>query len=203
MAKADKNKSNNKGKPGNRRGLRRLLVAPRIVRRFNGDKEGTTAVEFAILAFPFFLLLFGIIECSLLFFAGQMLESAVDDVGRKIRTGQLDDTMTEQQFKQQICSATALLFDCNKIDVDLQVAATFDKLGDPPVPKDGEVDHSGYTFTAPCPEEIAMITVSYEWPVFTNYVAAQVSQLKDHNALLNAMAVFRTEPYPSHGGACS
>lgn len=185
-----------------RRKAGRFFQLPRIVRRFGKKEDGTTAVEFAFLAFPFFLLLFGIIESSLLFFAGQMLESAVDDVGRKIRTGQLDDTLTETQFKTEICSATALLFTCSKIQVDLEVAAKFDDLGDPPVPENGTVDHSAYSFTAPCPEEIAMITVSYEWPIFTNYVAAQVSQLNSGNALLNAMAVFRTEPYPSHSGTC-
>ncbi|GIL01211.1 MAG: pilus assembly protein TadE [Alphaproteobacteria bacterium] len=185
-----------------RRGLRRYLQAPRIVRRFRRKDDGTTAVEFAILAFPFFLLLFGIIESSLLFFAGQMLESSVDDVGRKVRTGQLDDTLTESQFKNEICSATALLFDCSKLKVDLKVAAKFDDLEDPPTPENGEIDHSAYGFAAPCPEQIAMITVSYEWPVFTNYVVAQVSALNSRNALLNAMAVFRTEPYPAHGGSC-
>lgn len=187
-------------------GKRRLadyFRAPRVVRRFNGSRDGTTAVEFAILAFPFFLLLFGIIECSLLFFAGQMLESSVDDVGRKIRTGQLNDTMTEQEFKDEVCAATALLFDCSEIKVDLQVAATFDALGDPPTPNGGVVDHSSYSFTPPCPEQIAMVTVSYEWPIFTNYVAAHVSALNSGNALLNAMAVFRTEPYPAQGGSCS
>jgi Flp pilus assembly protein TadG len=183
--------------------LARFIGAPRIVRRFKRNEDGATAVEFAILAFPFFLLLFAIIECSLLFFAGQMLESAVDDVGRRVRTGQLDDTMNAQQFKLEICGATALLFNCDRLNVDLKVAATFDELDDPPVPEDGEVDHSSYTFQAPCPEQIAMITVSYEWPVFTNYVAAQVSKLNSRNALLNAMAVFRTEPYPSHGSVCS
>jgi len=183
--------------------LARFFGAPRIVRRFNGNEDGATAVEFAILAFPFFLLLFAIIECSLLFFAGQLLESTVDDVGRKVRTGQLDDTLTADQFKLEICNATALLFDCGKLNVDLKVAATFDELDEPPEPEDGEVDHSSYSFQAPCPEQIAMITVSYEWPVFTNYVAAQVSKLDSRNALLNAMAVFRTEPYPSHGSVCS
>ena len=178
-----------------RRRVWRFLKAPRIIRRFQRHEDGTTAVEFAILAFPFFLLLFAIIESSLLFFAGQMLESAVDDVGRRVRTGQLDDTLTEAQFKTEICKETALLFDCGKLDVDLKVAAKFDDLGDPPVPEGGEIDHSDYSFTAPCPEEIAMITVSYEWPIFTNYVAAQVSQL-------NTMSVFRTEPYPAHGGSC-
>jgi Flp pilus assembly protein TadG len=184
-------------------GLLRFLRPPRIVRRFKGDRQGTTAVEFAMLAFPFFLLLFGIIECSLLFFAGQMLESAVDDVGRKIRTGQLDDTMTEGEFKNEICNATALLFSCQKLLVDLKIAATFDELDEPPEPQNGVIDTSDYSFTAPCPEQIAMVTVTYEWPVFTNYVISQVSRLNSHNALLNAMAVFRTEPYPSHSGTCS
>ncbi len=186
-----------------RKGLLRYLRAPKIVRRFNGDREGTTAVEFAMLAFPFFLLLFGIIECSLLFFAGQMLESAVDDVGRKIRTGQLDDTMTESEFKAEICTATSLLFDCDEVKVDLKVAATFDELDDPPEPEGGALNTSDYSFTAPCPEQIAMVTVTYEWPIFTNYVAAHVSNLNSGNALLNAIAVFRTEPYPAQSGSCS
>jgi hypothetical protein len=47
-----------------------------------------------------------------------------------------------------------------------------------------------------------MITASYEWPVFTNYVAAYLSDLNNGNALLNAIAVFRTEPYPAQGGGC-
>ncbi|MEZ5799398.1 MAG: TadE/TadG family type IV pilus assembly protein [Nitratireductor sp.] len=183
--------------------FRNFIKAPRIVRRFRKDKEGTTAIEFAMLAFPFFLLLFGIIECSLLFFAGQMMESAVDDVGRKVRTGQLNNTMTEQQFKDEICAATALLFKCNKISVDLKVAAKFDDLDEPPLPDNGVVDHSAYTFEAPCPEEIAMITVGYEWPVFTNYVAQHVSNLNSGNALINAIAVFRTEPYPAASGGAS
>jgi Flp pilus assembly protein TadG len=180
-----------------------FLHAPRAVRRFSRNEGGTTAIEFAMLAFPFFLLLFGIIECSLLFFAGQMLESSVDEVGRKIRTGQLDNTMTEQQFKDEICASTAILFDCAGIDVDLSVAATFDALGEPPLPVAGEVDHTSFSFESPCPEQIAMITVSYEWPTFTNYVAAHVSDLNSGNALLNAIAVFRTEPYPAQAGGCT
>jgi hypothetical protein len=110
--------------------------------------------------------------------------------------------MTEQQFKTEICSATALLFTCNDIKVDLKVAATFDQLQDPPQPLNGVLDTSAYSFKSPCPEQIAMITVTYEWPIFTNYVAAHVSELNSGNALLNAMAVFRTEPYPAQGGGC-
>ena len=55
----------------------------RTIGRFRSNKKGATAVEFGLVAFPFFFLLTSIIEASLFFFAGQMLESAVDRVGRQ------------------------------------------------------------------------------------------------------------------------
>ncbi len=199
--------------PSDGKKRRSFFSAPRIVRRFRDDDRGVTAIEFAILGGPFFFLLFGIIESSLIFFAGQMLESSVDEVGRKIRTGQLNNTITEAQFKQEVCNSAAILFTCADIKIDMQVAAKFDDLGDPPVPDAGtnQSDFSGYSFTAPCPEEIAMVTASYEWPIFTIFVSDAVypqSKGKSGSAfrkiLLNAISVFRTEPYPAGvgGRAC-
>lgn len=189
--------------------LRDYLRMPRIVRRFKKDDDGATAIEFAMLAGPFFVLLFGIIESSLIFFAGQMLESSVDNVGRKIRTGQLDNAITEAQFKQEVCDSAAILFTCDDIKIDLQVAARFQDLGDPPQP-DADTnasDFSGYSFTAPCPEEIAMVTASYEWPIFTYFASDNIYPQSRgtknpafRKILLNAIAVFRTEPYPSATG---
>lgn len=193
--------------------LRSMLKAPRTVRRFRREDDGTTAVEFAVLAAPFFVLLFGIIESSLIFFAGQMLESAVDNVGRKIRTGQLDNTITEEQFKDEVCNEAAILFDCNDLQIDLRVAAEFDELDDPPLPDEGTnvTDFSSYSFTAPCPEEIAMVTASYEWPIFTYFasdniyrdVSGSTGNPVFRKILLNAIAVFRTEPYPAGTGGRS
>jgi Flp pilus assembly protein TadG len=182
---------------------------PKLVRRFQKNESGVTVIEFAMLAGPFFVLLMGIIECSLIFFAGQLLESAVDEVGRKVRTGQLNNTLTEAQFKQEVCDSAAILFTCDDIKIDMQVAAEFDDLGDPPVPdaSTNVTDYSGYSFTAPCPEEITMVTASYEWPIFTIYVSENVyPQAKGSGSsafrkiLLNAISVFRTEPYPTAAG---
>lgn len=192
--------------------LRDLFRAPRIVRRFRRDERGVTAIEFAILAPPFFLLLFAIIESSLIFFAGQMLESSVDEVGRRVRTGQLDNTLTQAQFKTELCNTAAILFDCNGLKVDMRVAARFDQLGDPPVPDaNNNTDFSSYSFTAPCPEEITMVTASYEWPIFTYFASDNIypqsrgsSGTAFRKILLNAITIFRTEPYPavSGGRAC-
>jgi Flp pilus assembly protein TadG len=182
---------------------RGIFVMPKIVRRFRKDEEGATAIEFGMLLMPFMLLLFGIIECSLAFFAGQMLESAVDNVGRKIRTGQLDNSLTQAQFKTEICNETSILFTCNNLKIDLEVAATFDDLNDPPTPVNGVLDNAAYTFTPPCPEQIAMVTVSYDWPSYTNLIAERISDLSSGGILLNAVAVFRTEPYPANSGGAA
>jgi Flp pilus assembly protein TadG len=192
---------------------RHVLYPPNIVRRFGKQEDGATAVEFAVLAVPFFVLLFGIIETSLIFFAGQMLESAVDNVGRRIRTGQLDNTLTATEFKQEVCTESQILFSCSNIMIDLQVAAKFDDLGDPPLPDPdtNETDYSDYDFVAPCPSEIAMVTASYEWPIYTYFVSDNIYRNLPNSSgnpiyrkiLLNAIAVFRTEPYPSGTGGRS
>jgi len=144
----------------------------------------------------FFLLIFAIIESSIYFLAGQYLESSVDRVGRMVRTGQLDQTTTEAVFKQEICDAASVLFDCNSLQVDLSVAATFDDLPDPPEPdEDGNYNASAFSFGPPGPEQIAMITVFYEWPIITNFSAPLMTNESGRYALLTATAVFRTEPY--------
>ena len=45
------------------------------LRRFRGNRRGSAAVEFALVAPIFFGLLFAIIETAIMFFAGQVLET--------------------------------------------------------------------------------------------------------------------------------
>ena len=60
-------------------------------RGFRRDERGTTAIEFGILGMPFFALLAAILETSYVFLAGQILDTAVQDSARFIRTGQVQD----------------------------------------------------------------------------------------------------------------
>lgn len=174
-----------------------IFTAPKIVRRFRKDENGVTAIEFAFLALPFFALLMAIIETSIMFFAGQVFESAADDVGRMIRTGQLDQTLTEERLREEICDRAAVLFSCSSILIDMQVVATYDELGDAPEPVGGELVPSAFNFEAAGPQQIVMLTIVSEWPVFTNYLQSYLSDLNNGNAMLSAIAVFRTEPYSS------
>jgi len=175
--------------------LPRLKFRSRVFRKYRSDENGAVALEFALVAFPFFFILMAIIEASLFFFAGQMLESAIDRVGRQVRTGQLDETSTQAQLKTAVCTEASVLFDCSILLVDVKTAATFTDLGDPPEPTEGALDPSEFGFNSPGSGRIMRITATYEWPVFTNYVAAHLANLNSGNALLTAMSVFRTEAY--------
>jgi Flp pilus assembly protein TadG len=183
----------------------------RLARRYRRDANGTTAVEFAILAFPFFVLLFAIIEMSLIFFAGQILESSVDEVARMVRTGQINNTSNSGTLRTAICDEASILFDCAGIKVDMKVVDKFDDLGNPPTPNPDTniTDFSQYSFQPPCPEKVVMITASYEWPIFTYLISNNLYPTKGNNpafrkVLLNAVGVFKTEPYPAvtGGAAC-
>ncbi len=178
--------------------LRFARLFPASVKRFHKEEDGATAVEFAIIAFPFFLLIFAIIETSLFFFAGQYFETAVDDTMRLFRTGQLDEATTNAQFRAELCGRLTVMFECPDVRTSVQVAARFEDLGDPPVPDPVTGLFPPDEFP-PAPsigaEVIMQITASYKWPVFTNFAAPLAFESGGDFALIRVTAVTRTEPY--------
>ena len=69
------------------RPYRQLLARLGLLRRFTRADDGAAAVEFAFVAIPFLMLVFGIIELGLLFLVSMSLENALMTVDRGIRTG--------------------------------------------------------------------------------------------------------------------
>ena len=69
--------------------------AMRRWRLFMRDETGVTAVEFAILALPFFSIIVAIMETSVILLAGAILDSAVQDTSRVIRTGRNDGVVAQ------------------------------------------------------------------------------------------------------------
>lgn len=94
-----------------------LLRAHPKVSRFVAASSGATAVEFALLAIPFFGLLMMIIQVGLLHFGVQSLDYATREAGRRIMTGQVPTTITSaNQFRDQlICPRMFFAIDCMKV----------------------------------------------------------------------------------------
>lgn len=177
----------------NRLALKLAEKLPSRFVHFRTDENGATIVEFAMLAFPFFVLIFAIIETSLFFFANQYLETAVDDTMRLFRTGQLGPATTDEIFKRELCGRINVLFDCDEIRTDVQVSNRFDQLLDPdPLDDEGEFIPGG--FAQNCARCVVQISASYKWPVYTNFPARNVENASDFT-LMNVVAVSQTEPF--------
>ena len=176
---------------------------------FGRDERGVTAIEFGLLALPFFTIVLAILETSLIFLAGQVLDSAVQDSSRLIRTGQAQNNApayTPADFRAAICAGLYGMFDCEASDDRLRVSVTV------------IVDFPAATITYPlntgedCDEdecdwtladaydpgdggEVVLVQAYYKWPTIVNLPGFNFQTLPDGTRLLGASRVFRNEPF--------
>lgn len=172
-----------------------------ITKRFDGNETGTAAVEFGLVALPFFACFFAIIEVGLVFFAGQTMETAVADAARLILTGQAQSQNFQlTDFKNKICTtAVNTLFTCSNIAVDVRSASSFGA-ADLSMPVNNtthmlDTSSFGYNTTQPC--DIVVVRVIYEWPTFVRGLGLDLASAASstHKHILMSTAAFRNEPY--------
>jgi Flp pilus assembly protein TadG len=178
---------------GATRGLRRLIV------RFGRKNDGVAAVEFAIVVVPFIAILFAIIELALVFWASQVLETAVHDTSRLVMTGQAQkQSFDKARFKQELCSRVLGLFSCNTgmmIDVRTSGAFASANLGKPDFKQNGQVDDSGFQYQTGGPGDIVVVRVMYEWPLILRTFGLDLADTPSGKRLLMSTVAFRNEPY--------
>ena len=62
-----------------------------------------------MVAFPFFFMMFAIIEIGMIFVTDSILENATIETGRIVRTGQAaGSSVTAAQFKAQLCGKMSI-----------------------------------------------------------------------------------------------
>jgi len=175
----------------------RKLFGLRIINRFRDSEDGVAAIEFGMLALPFLMLIFAILETAIGFFAAQVFESGVDDIGRRIRTGQVQSTTaTAAEVRAEVCSKTWGLFKCSDIQLDIQTSAAFP--GAPlatPRDAEGNFDASGLGFDTGAAGSIVIVRAYYEWPVFLDYLWQNAEGLSNGKRLFVATAAFQNEPF--------
>lgn len=178
---------------GATRGLRRLVV------RFGRKKDGAAAVEFAIVAVPFIAMLFAIIELAFVFWASQVLETAVHDTSRLIMTGQAQKQNFDQtRFKTELCARVLGLFNCNAgmiIDVRTSGAFASANLSKPTFKPNGSVDDTGFHYQTGGPGDIVVVRVMYEWPLILRTFGLDLADTPSGKRLLMSAVAFRNEPY--------
>lgn len=163
------------------------------------SREGATAVEFAMIAFPFFFMLFAILEIALLFVTNSVLENAVIETGRTVRTGEANNAgMTAEQFKTSLCTRMSIFsVDCpSRATVDVRVITSFRNANPPdPLANGTSFNASGLSYATGQPGDLMLIRVWYRQPLITPFMAQAMSKLKDGATILVATTTFRNEPF--------
>jgi Flp pilus assembly protein TadG len=176
------------------------LTAPaaRLLRRFRRDEKGNYAVEMALVAVPFFGLLFATFDTAMIFFKNEYLQSAVSDAGRLIFTGQAQtDGYTQQQFKDAVCERASIMIPCSDISVDVRTSASFkdaDSSSFSPI-KNGAFDQAGVKYDPGTRGSIVIVSAYVQHTMFVPMIANVYKNLSNGKILLRASAAFRNEPY--------
>ncbi len=164
--------------------------------RFRHDRSGATVVEFGLLAMPFLLVVFAILETSLVFLGELTLDNAVQRVGRTVRTGEVQSAnLSEAQFRSRLCGEVGFLLDCNKLKVDLSSYSAFSAIPAAAPIKDGDLDASGFGYALSGGSSIVALRVYYKWPIYTDLMRKYLSDMDDGSHLLASMTAFRTEAF--------
>jgi len=188
-----------------RQGLVRSASWLRTSKQFAVCRKGATALEFALVAAPFFALLIALFETALVFFAGRVLDEVTEEASRYILTGQAQQSnMTQAQFDNYICTSTntaalvSALFNCSKLMVSVENYADFASanVSTPTLTfnANGTVSNA-WTFSPGTPGSIVVLQVMYQWPIVLGPLGFNLSNLANGNRLLVSTAVFKNEPY--------
>lgn len=182
------------------------------MRGFLKNREGTAAIEFAILAIPFFMLLFAILELAIVFFINSTLNHAVSEAGRQIRTGNFQACGSQANFKKLVCTNMSGLGNCEKrLRIDVVSGSAFGSITLAAPPEPPEKDPSDPSSTDDIPNG-DYVNTGANAPVVVRglyyhklVLPPQLTRLENVSGtgirLLTSTTAFRNEPFPAPG-AC-
>ena len=184
---------------------------------FRADRQGAVAVEFSLVAIPFLALLFAIFQTMLVLFAGQTLDTALQDSTRLILTGKAQ-TMSAANFAtgpNGLCSRVAALFNCTAaynagtLQIDIRTPSSFANAVLTPPTISGNTLNWGTSngqplYSNPGPGQIVVVRAALLQPVYMSFPATFLgsnwdSGLKSAGSstshLLLSTVAFVTEPF--------
>ncbi|GAA0659554.1 Flp pilus assembly protein TadG [Sphingomonas insulae] len=181
--------------------LHRLAAAkpPTVIRRLTANSRGAAVLEFALVAIPFFAVVFAALGTSLAYFAQQGLESAAASAGRSLLVG---DTQTaspsKAQFKTSVCAKLPGYMRCPNLLVSVDRSVDFATVGtaSPTITfnSDGTpADSMPYNLGAP--GDIVTLRLYYVWQLPSVNLGYDIGNLSKGRRLLIATSVAQTEQY--------
>lgn len=178
------------------------LMARALTRGFRRNERGAVAVEFGLLALPFFAIIGAILETSFFFLSSQLLDSAVDNSARLVRTGQAQsqEDYTVDNFRTAICDRLYGLFDCDQLKIQVKTVASFSTASfssplDPDTLDWTEEWKGTETYQPGEGSQIVTLRVYYKWPTMLDILGFNLSNAGEGYRMMAAVRVFKNEPF--------
>ena len=170
-----------------------------LLRQLAEDLRGATAVEFALLALPFFSLVMLSLQTTTIFFFNEALQTVALQSARQIVTGQAQKAgMTQAQFHSTVCANAPSVFTCGNIMVDVQSSGSFGSVSTTPL----TITYNGagaptntWAYSPGNPRDIVIMRVMYDWPLLGGPLSLGLANQSNGSHLMVATTVFKVEPY--------
>jgi Flp pilus assembly protein TadG len=176
---------------------------PKFVRRFMRSEKGSTAVEFSLVAFPFFMVMGCICETGIMLFSEYSIQAGVQEAAREIRTGQAQTAgLNKESFKAKICEITGIVINCESaLTIYVKPANTFAGLQSilPNYLNVGaKPDGTPYPTSYDCgtASQAAAVIATYDWKFTMPFMSFLANLPGGDKRRLYGLAIFENEPFP-------
>ncbi len=158
-----------------------FVAVMKRLRSFRRNQDGSAAVEFAMIAPMFFALIFAVMETGMVFMAGQVLATGVEDGARLVYTS---TSASATDFKAAICSRVSVLMDCTKLDVDVRSfdPGTTITINDP-IDASGKYVSNGFVYQPPAysssgpTSKTVVVRAFYQWPLYVTGLGYNIANI--------------------------
>jgi Flp pilus assembly protein TadG len=173
-----------------------MSIIRKLTSKFARDRKGSAAIEFAILALPFFVVIFAIAEIAVMFFVDSGLDAAVHKAVRQVRVGVAKSgSWNATKFKEVVCAELSYSFGCStKLKVRATVVTNMSSItkaspianGSLVVTEDFDLGDSG---------SYVLVQAFLPWdPTFKLYSISS-AQLSNGSYVLGTSELIKNEPF--------
>ena len=179
-------------------------IRRKFVRRYLKSESGATAVEFSLVAFPFFMVMGCICETGIMLFTEYAIQSGVQEASRQIRTGQAQTSgLSAAAFKAKICDSAVIVAGCSaNLTVYVRPAASFATLKtvlpnylNVGLKADGTPNPG--SFNCGAASQAAGVVATYDWTFTMPFMDFLGNISGGKKRRLYGIAIFQNEPFPA------
>lgn len=172
----------------------------RSMQVFRKREDGSTAIEFSLLCFPFVTLLLGIIEICYVFACATILEGSLTDAARLIRTGQIQDQAVsdpQEMFQNALCDAVPIIVNCDQVQyevISIDSSTGFAGATALGAQFDGDGQFVPRGFNPGGVSDVVLVRAVYQYPMMTPLISQLMTGDSGSMTMMSTL-VFQTEPY--------